>query len=48
MWITYYNADRPHSKLDGATPNEAYSKSGAKPDPGLTSDQTLPELKLAA
>ncbi len=23
-WIDYYNADRPHSALDGATPGEAY------------------------
>ncbi len=25
-WINYYNADRPHSALDGATPGEAYMK----------------------
>lgn len=24
-WITYYNADRPHSALAGRTPNEAYA-----------------------
>jgi putative transposase len=47
-WIDYYNADRPHSKFGGATPNEAYSKIDAQPDPGLTPDQAEPELKLAA
>jgi putative transposase len=47
-WITYYNADRPHSKHGGATPNEAYSKIDAQPDPGLTPDQAVPELLLAA
>jgi putative transposase len=24
-WIGYYNADRPHSALDGSTPDEAYA-----------------------
>ena len=47
-WITSYKADRPHSKLGGATPNEAYSKIDAQPDPGLTPDQAEPELQLAA
>lgn len=47
-WISYYNADRPHSALGGATPNEAYSKIDAHPDPGLTPDQAEPKLKLAA
>ncbi len=47
-WISYYNTDRPHSKLGGATPNEAYSKIDAQPDPGLTPDQAEPELKRAA
>ena len=47
-WISYYNADRPHSKLGGATPNEAYSKIDTQPDPGLTPDQAEPELQLAA
>lgn len=26
-WISYYNAERPHSSLQGATPNEAYAMS---------------------
>jgi putative transposase len=47
-WITYYNAERPHSKHGGATPDEAYSKIETQPDPGLTPDQAEPELKLAA
>ena len=47
-WIAYYNADRPHLKLGGATPNEEYSNSDTQPDPGLTPDQAEPELKLAA
>ena len=25
-WITYYNADWPHSGLDGRTPNKAYGE----------------------
>jgi putative transposase len=47
-WITYYNAERPHSSLGGATPNEAYSKIDAHPDGGLTPHQDEPETKLAA
>ena len=47
-WISYYNGDRPHSSLAGATPTEAYSKIDGQPDPGLTPDQAVPELKLAA
>ncbi|GMT41612.1 MAG: hypothetical protein IEMM0002_0023 [bacterium] len=23
-WISYYNSERPHSSLDGNTPNEVY------------------------
>ena len=26
-WMQHYNDDRPHSSLDGATPNEVYSNS---------------------
>jgi putative transposase len=47
-WITYYNTDRPHTALGGATPNEAYTQHGAQPDPGLTPDQAEPETRLAA
>ena len=47
-WINYYNAHRPHSALGGDTPNEAYARKGAQPDPGLTPDQAEPKLKLAA
>ena len=28
-WISYYNAERPHSSLHDATPNEAYAMSWA-------------------
>jgi Integrase core domain len=31
-WITYYNSQRPHTALGGATPDEAYTQNGAKPD----------------
>jgi transposase-like protein len=34
--------------LGGDTPNEAYARKGAQPDPGLTPDQAEPKLKLAA
>lgn len=47
-WISYYNADRPHSALGGDTPNEAYDRQAAQPDPGLTPDQAEPKLQLAA
>jgi len=26
-WMQHYNGDRPHSSLDGATPDEVYSNS---------------------
>ena len=47
-WITYYNTNRPHSALGGATPDEAYSQRGAQPDPGRAPDQAEPKLRLAA
>jgi putative transposase len=47
-WIGYYNSQRPHSALGGATPDEAYTRTGAQPDPGLTPDQAEPETRLAA
>ena len=25
QWVGYYNANRPHSSLDGQTPEEAYA-----------------------
>ncbi len=29
-WIRYYNSERPHSSLDGGTPDEVYSNSKYK------------------
>ena len=47
-WIGYYNTNRPHSALAGATPDEAYGKIQAPPDPGLAPDRANTEHKLAA
>jgi putative transposase len=33
-WISYYNTRRPHSGLDGRTPDEAYASIGAGVDDG--------------
>ncbi len=40
-WLDFYNSQRPHSSLDGKTPDEAYWD---QPCPGYTG----PDLKLAA
>jgi len=40
-WIDFYNTQRPHSSLDGRTPDEAYWQ---KPRPGYAG----PALKMAA
>jgi putative transposase len=40
-WIDYYNAERPHSALDGLTPDEAYARPTVPPAAGS-------ETKLAA
>ncbi len=29
-WISYYNARRPHSTLDGRTPDEAHTATGTE------------------
>ena len=47
-WIDYYNTNRPHSALAGATPDEAYGQIQAPPYPGLAPDRANPEHKLAA
>lgn len=47
-WIGYYNSDRPHSALAGATPDEAYGQIQAPPCPGRAPDRANPERKLAA
>lgn len=47
-WIGYYNTTRPHSALAGGTPDEAYGKIQAPPDPGLAPDRANTAHKLAA
>jgi putative transposase len=42
-WISYYNAERPHSALDGFTPDEAYARPLSPSTPGPSK-----ETKLAA
>ena len=34
-WVSYYNAERPHSGLGGRTPDEAYQTIEPTPLPGL-------------
>ena len=41
-WIGYYNASRPHSSLDGHTPDEVYAT--ATPGPENAPDMALPRL----
>jgi transposase InsO family protein len=48
-WIGYYNADRPHSALEGRTPDEAYEAAGMEqlaasqqPQPSLSADKSCP------
>ena len=45
-WISYYNADRPHSRLAGQTPDEAYGANENLPLPGLAPPAET--LQLAA
>ena len=47
-WIGYYNTNRPHSALAGATPDEVYGQIQEPPFPGLAPDRAKPEGKLAA
>jgi putative transposase len=35
-WMTYYNGSRPHSALDGHTPDEVYGQADPAPYPGHT------------
>lgn len=37
-WISYYNGQRPHSRLAGRTPDEVYGRAGAPPYPGHAPD----------
>jgi putative transposase len=45
-WISYYNADRPHSGLAGLTPDEAYRANELRPLAGLAPPAET--LQLAA
>ena len=45
-WISYYNADRPHSVLAGQTPDEAYGANEMQPLAGLAPPAKT--LQLAA
>jgi putative transposase len=46
-WIAYYNARRPHSALNGQTPDEAYHQIVPTPSPGRT-PETVSAMPLAA
>ena len=43
-WIAYYNGHRPHSRLGGRTPDEAYGQIAATPHPGLAPDVALTRM----
>lgn len=45
-WMDFYNQRRPHSSLDGATPDEAYSREAAR-RPGLRPASEQPEEEAA-
>ncbi len=47
LWISYYNARRPHSTLAGRTPDEAYYQSDLSPDVGHD-PAAVSAFKLAA
>lgn len=40
-WIGYYNAERPHSALDGSTPDEAYARPANPPEPAVGREAEL-------
>ena len=46
-YIRHYNFSRPHSSLDGRTPDEVYHQITPPPSPGL-STETMADAKLAA
>nr|WP_245913499.1 IS3 family transposase [Caenispirillum bisanense] len=46
-WISYYNTRRPHSGLNGQTPDEAYHRAAPAPSPGRA-PETVPATALAA
>jgi len=46
-WIAYYNTRRPHSALDGQTPDEAYYQIASTPSPGRA-PETVSAMPLAA
>ncbi len=43
-WISYYNEQRPHSRLAGRTPDEVYERVGAMPYPGHAPDMALTRM----
>ena len=43
-WISYYNGQRPHSRLAGQTPDEVYGRGGATPYPGHAPDMALTRM----
>ena len=43
-WISYYNGQRPHSRLGGRTPDEVYGQIAATPYPGHAPDMALTRM----
>jgi putative transposase len=43
-WVSYYNGQRPHSRLGGRTPDEVYGRAGAAPYPGLAPNMALTRM----
>lgn len=43
-WISYYNGQRPHSRLAGRTPDEMYRRADGTPYPGLAPDMALTRM----
>jgi putative transposase len=43
-WISYYNGQRPHSRLGGRTPDETYGQITATPYPGHAPDMAFTSM----
>ena len=43
-WISYYNGQRPHSRLGGRTPDEVHGRAGATPHPGHAPHMALTRM----